>query len=230
MSNNNYLQSLISAGADLMSNLYSIKFEVKNGEPEEKAALTIRNKDFTGPSFTMGTHSISFGTESLDIPSPSMEGSKSISFKFRLDENLAVYKLLKKQQSYTSIAKNSFTSTVVPGEDEYGDSNSSSFTITVYALDGASNSTRDTSVVDSTMLQLSDSSKQLYKLNYCWVKKLSGLSFSYDNTGPVELTADIGYYELSADPMTELTNTSSGTISTETGQPNPEGTGEPPVV
>ena len=195
----NYLQSLISTGADLMSNLYSIEFEGL-GENADVTQLVVRNKDFKGPSFTMGTHTISFGTESLDIPSPSMEGSKSITLSFRLDENLKVYKLLKKQQEKTLNSESSYAGTLIPGEDDNSIS-ANAFKINVYSLGAPVQEATQEDLEDNKMLK---NKKLLYTLNYCWIKKLSGFSFSYDNTDPITITADIAYYELATDPMNEL--------------------------
>lgn len=198
MADNNYLQSLISAGADVMSNLYSIEFQGLT-DSSENYQLVVRNKDFKGPSFSMGTHTINFGTESLDIPSPSMEGGKSISLSFRLDKNLSIYKLLKKQQEKTLNSESSYAGTVISGED----SSEGRFKINVYALTSAVNSP-NMEDVDSNYTLSSGNKKLMYSLNYCWIKKLSGFSFSYDNTDPITITADIAYYELAMDPMNAL--------------------------
>ena len=190
----NYLQSLVSAGADLMSNLYSIEFQGLD-ESEAVSQLTVRNKDFKGPSFTMGTHTINFGTESLDIPSPSMEGSKTITLSFRLDENLEIYKLLKKQQEKTLNNEKSYAGTVVPGEV-----NHNNFTIKVYSLQSPVYVHGQESLLENNTLA-TKRSKPLYTLEYCWIKKLSGFSFSYDNAAPITITAEIAYYKLAQDPM-----------------------------
>lgn len=195
----NYLQSLISAGADLMSNLYSIEFQGLDGDTSV-SQLVVRNKDFKGPSFTMGTHTINFGTESLDIPSPSMEGSKSITLSFRLDENLEVYKLLKKQQEKTLNSEKSYAGTLIPGETG-NTSAQNNFTIKVYALQAPIQRDTQEELTDDLMIK---NKKLMYSLKYCWIKKLSGFSFSYDNTDPITITADIAYYELATDPMNEL--------------------------
>ena len=195
----NYLQSLISAGADVMSNLYSIEFQGLT-DNSENYQLVVRNKDFKGPSFSMGTHTINFGTESLDIPSPSMEGGKSISLSFRLDKNLSIYKLLKKQQEKTLNNEKSYAGTLIPGESS-NITSTDSFTINVYALQAPVQRDVQEELNDDVMIK---NKKLMYSLKYCWIKKLSGFSFSYDNTDPITITADIAYYKLAADPMSTL--------------------------
>ena len=214
----NYLQSLISAGADLMSNLYSVEFNIPESlipginNNELKSNLSVRVKDFTGPSFTMGTHSVSFGTMSLDIPSPSMDGSKSLSLRFRLDENFQVYKALKALQLKTSNLTEAYT--MVPGETGYEAEKNNTFTINVYALNQASVPTTtytNPQQVENGVLENNVPGKTLlYTLEYCWVKRISGINLTYDNAEPVEITADIAYYMVSKDPMKALQPVSGG--------------------
>lgn len=208
----NYLQSLINAGADLMSNLYSVEFDIPEslisgiGSNGLSSNLSVRVKDFTGPSFTMGTHSVSFGTMSLDIPSPSMDGSKSISLRFRLDENFQVYKVLKALQLKTSNLTEAYT--MVPGETGYELEKNNTFKIHVYALNQASVPTTgytNPQQVENGVLEENNPGRTLlYTLDYCWIKKISGINLTYDNAEPVEITADIAYYMVSTDPMNAI--------------------------
>lgn len=213
----NYLQSLINAGADLMSNLYSVEFDIPEAlisginNNELKSNLSVRVKDFTGPSFTMGTHSVSFGTMSLDIPSPSMDGSKSISLRFRLDENFQVYKVLKALQLKTSNLTEAYT--MIPGETGYELEKNKTFKINVYALNQASVPTTaypNPQQVDNGILVNTPGRTLLYTLDYCWVKRISGINLTYDNAEPIEITADIAYYKVSRDPMKALQPVSGG--------------------
>lgn len=190
--NNTYIKRLIDSGADAMSNLYYVEFNLPEvGELNAASlGLTVRAGDFNppaAPSHDQG-HTINFVTSSLKVPTASYTMDRSFSVTFRLDENYDLYKYLKSLQHKTSDALTGFANTVLPWEVDA----SKDFVIKVFSTQTGSgnlyyNSEETSPEINSLM----------YKFEKCWIKKISDISYSYDSATPLTITADFGcqYYE-----------------------------------
>ena len=200
-----YLQTLINAGSDLMSNLYYVDITVPTVMSEvlntTQTGLIVRNKDFKAPAATHAEHTVDYMTTSVTLPSTGIDITKTFTLKFRLDANYNVYKFLKAWQSLTSNATYEYASNTVPGElsSAVGDQG---FVINVYALPGSiSSSTQEIAGPGGTLQ--SDMSVKLYTFKYCWVKSVKGLSYSYSDSSEMEVSAEIGFFDFE-DPQNLL--------------------------
>lgn len=191
---NTYINTLISAGADAMKNLYYIEFtgSLIDNDENTKVGLTVRNRDFSFPGLTHGTDTQSFMTVSVDFPKAEITGDKTLTLNFRVDSNWDAYKYLLKQQAVTSVANLGFAANDVPKAENGG------VTINVYALDDP--------ITDKNQLDpdaQKTNFKKMYEFKYCWVKSLTGLTFSYNNATPQTVSASIGFWDFK-DPQNLL--------------------------
>ncbi len=193
---NTHLQDLIGVGSDAMSNLYYLEFSGSflDGDTDLKVGMRVRTKDFAPPTFSQNQkNTVHYMTVSEDLPVPAVSGEKSLSLNIRLDENYEVYSFLLRQQAVTSIANLGYAGTDVP------DSENGGFRIDVYAFDrGANSDLEATSNPDDL-----SGYKKLYNFEYCWVKSISGLNYTYDSPSPITLTVNIGFFAYD-DPMNLL--------------------------
>lgn len=193
LDSNFYIKTLIDAGADAMSNLYYVEFELGN-DAETKVGtnlgLTVRSGEFTPPAaFTQSVdNEIHFLTSSLTVPTAQYTGDRSFDISFRLDENYKVYSYLKALQGKTSNAGTGFAGMFIPGEL---DNNKSSFDVKVYAFKAKSNPDY---MPDNDYL--GGNKILMYHFQKCWISKLTGIDYSYDSPGPLSITASFGcqYY------------------------------------
>ena len=193
--NTKYIKHLINSGADAMSNLYYVEFNLPEvGELNATSlGLTVRAGDFNppaAPSHDQG-HTINFVTSSLKVPTASYTMDRNFSISFRLDENYNLYKYFKGLQHKTSDALTGYANTALPGEVDA----SKDFVIKVYS----------TLTTNGNLLNASYDSNEsspkvntiMYKFEKCWIKKISDISYSYDSAAPLAITVDFGcqYYE-----------------------------------
>lgn len=194
---NTYLSELISVGADAMTNLYKVEFSggLLDGEYSDlPVALKVRNKDFTPPTFSQDQkNTVHYMTTSVDLPKSVVSGTKELTFKFRLDSNYRVYSFLLKQQSATGMANLGFATNGVPDSVDGG------FKVAVYAFDRSLSNDIE-ALADPTE---DDCYRKMYEFRHCWIKKLSGLDYSYDNSNPEVLTVTVGFFDFD-DPMNLL--------------------------
>lgn len=194
---NTFLADLIKAGADAMSNLYYVEFSgtFLDSNEEVKVGLKVRNKDFTTPVFSQSQkNSVHYMTANLDWPMAVVSGDKSLSLNIRLDEDYKIYEFLLRQQAVTSIPNLAFATNHVP------DSNNGGFRIDVYAFDRSKS--EDPEAPSDPFADPTGYTK-LYSFEYCWIKQISGLNYSYDSPTALTLTAEIGFFQYD-DPMNLL--------------------------
>lgn len=194
--NTRYIEHLIKSGADAMSNLYYVEFNLpKVGDLEAtELGLTVRAGDFNppaAPSHDQG-HTINFVTSSLRVPTASYTMDRNFSISFRLDENYDLYKYFKGLQHKTSDALTGYVNTALPWEVDAD----KDFVINVYSTRTATGNLLN----DKHYSDVKESPKEnilMYKFEKCWIKKIGDISYSYDSAAPLAITVDFGcqYYE-----------------------------------
>lgn len=193
---NDYVQSLISVGADAMTNLFYLEFVGgKMGSEYSSQHLKVRSGNFKAPTFTQGTNEFHHMTVSVNMPKAEITGTKELSFTFRVDENFLVYKTLLAQKKVTSISNLGYAVNDIPSDT----GNDGSFITKVYAYDGKGT----IGDPDSTSFKL------LYQFNHCWVKNVKGLTFGYDSSNPITAQATVGFLDFD-DPQNLLASSGFG--------------------
>lgn len=173
----NNLSALINAGADAMTNLYYVQFTGGVFDTLQSAA-TVRASKITLPTFTQGTSERGFMTVKVNMPSPSYTGEKQFSVTFRVDSNYKLYNELLKQQSKVYAPSLGYAANEISSEDF--------FTTKVFVPNKGVNSSLSglESPEDNTFLGSdNDNYTEAYVFNNCWITSISGLSFSYEDSG-----------------------------------------------
>lgn len=185
---NQYISSLIKAGADAMKNLYYLEFQ--GGIIEDiTQALKVRVQDFKPPTGTQGVHTVNYLTVSVDMPNTEISMDKTLSFTFRLDENYTLYRYLLAQQSTTMNGNLGYAINRVP---DNVDSNNG-FTIRAYVYDR----TLGDDIDDE------ENYRNMYTFRYCWISNISGLQYSYDSSNALTLSVTVKFMDFD-DPANTL--------------------------
>lgn len=177
---NEYLSQLIDVGADAMSNLFKVEFSggVFDTNPNQ---WTVRLNEFTPPDFKQVVdNNVNYLTTGLTLPKAAISGTKAFTVKFRLDENYNLYRQLLIQQT---TAANMNLNLIYDNLNN----NDATFITKVYRVNGAIQES-----VDDINWEL------LYTYKYCFIKKISGLTYSYDNNGVESISAEIGFWDFSS--------------------------------
>lgn len=100
-----HIATLLSAGADAMSNMYEVEFIPPAGVYSDMGpALKIRTKAFTPPAPKQKDYDVHWKTVSAKRPATKIELDRTLEFEIRIDSYYNVYKCLLEWQAYTSIA------------------------------------------------------------------------------------------------------------------------------
>ena len=135
--------------------------------------VTIRNAGISLPERKQGTHDVNYLTTSATLPGASYEDAKTASITFRLDQNYSIYKKLLEQQKKVYGPSTSYAN---PSAEN------ATFNISVYAITGQSPN--------------GVSEEVMYSLKNCYIKAVKqNTAFSYDNSEPITITADIWYQQ-----------------------------------
>lgn len=191
---NNYLSSLVGAGADAMTNLYYVKFidSDTNSDASLSTALTVRTSDISLPAASHTTSSRSYLTVSMDAPKAEISIDKKLDITFRLDENYEVYKYLLNKQAPTSIGNAGYASNVIEKD---------ALTIQIFTLTKAISSVEDAEVGGITSIPTNYT--KVYEFRDCWVSSISLDAFSYSNSNELTVKASIYFCEYD-DPQSLL--------------------------
>ena len=199
---NNYLSSLINAGADAMTNLFYVKFS--GGLVDEIApSLIVRLSDISLPTATQETFTINYMTTSLDVPKADISIDKKLDITFRLDSNYELYQYLLKQQALTSIPNLGYASNIAPDEPLLSSTNpnkDSGLEIKLYSMKtevkaGNQESPQEDNTTPNYQL--------MYTFKYCWISEITPPSYSYSNSDALTVKASFYFYEYS-DPQNQL--------------------------
>ena len=194
-----WLSSLITAGADAMTNLYYADFSGSSmiGD-DDLEGYTVRLSNISGlPAFSHKTETKKFMTVDFDAPVNDFDFEKKLTLEFRLDQNYELYTKLVKIMGQTSKPSRGYATTrITPYSSaeklKIDAQNNLKIVIKVPTdipeekEEAFNNGYGNMSFVD------------LYTFTYCWVSKVSGLeSFSYDNSGARTVKAEVYYYDWS---------------------------------
>ena len=192
-----WLSSLISTGADAMTNLYYVDFTAGVAD-DDKEKFTVRLSSISGlPTFSHKTETKKFMTVDFDAPIDNFDFEKKLTLEFRLDQNYELYTKLVEIMGQTSKPSLGYATTRV-----------TPYSTTADEID-AQNNLKITIKVPKN-IPVEDSSKgwnkgagntefsDLYTFTYCWISKVSGLeSFSYDSVSARTVKAEVYYYDWS---------------------------------
>lgn len=187
------INSLINAGADNTSNLFYLEFidDYTSSDSDLANSIKVRVSSFTPPTFSQQTYTTNYMTVDETYPAASVNGTKQLTFSFRLDKNYNLYKYLLSQQAKTTVTNLGFSTNVIP------DSSNGGLTIKVYGFD---HPVTDESDLDPSNL---DAFTLMYTFRYCWIQSISGLNYSYSGSNPITLTVTIGFMDFD-DPQNLL--------------------------
>lgn len=180
-----YINELINAGADALSNLYYLYFT--GGEFNDNlinSALKVRAGDFTPPTFSQTVDTKNFMTVSIDLPKPEIQGDKSFSITFRVDDNFEVYQALVNQRKKVVVSNLGYINPNLI--------NNNTFTIKVFTY-----KPWDESNMAGVWRWEGEAGRftEIYEFRKCWIKSLNGLTFSYEGSTPLTVTAEIGFQD-----------------------------------
>lgn len=173
---NNYLQSLVEAGADSQSNLYVVNF---NGGTltDYDQNLMVRCEGFTPPNITQDSYSVSFITAKIDRPSTKVNVTRNFQLTFRIDANYNAFKALLNQQKITSNLAKSFVATDIQTLSKAN------------KLFNVSISTVSQGVVDPEIIN----QMTIYSFKDCWVTNITPTSYTTGDATAATCTVNISF-------------------------------------
>jgi len=186
---NDYVSTLISAGADAMNNMFEVDFNLPVGSTEEQnARLKVRAEGFTPPTASQTTYPVHWKTVSLDRPATKISLERTFSITFRLDAYYLVYQALLQWHKVTMHASKGFASNDLSGLGE----------VTVKALDAP---VVDVDGVDED----SDINKTDVTWNFkdVWIESLTPPTYSTSSAEPSKVTAKFRFGQFT-DPQDTL--------------------------
>lgn len=173
---NNFLQSLIGAGADAQSNLYEV--DILGGSlTDVSTPLKIRCNGFTPPDTPEpALYQVKYLTAYIDRPSAKVAPIKNFSLTFRIDANLDVYKALLAQQKITFNPSKSFAANDIQ-QLYYNDE---LFTTTV-------------NVVEQAFATEYSDAYPFFRYYGCWITGITPSQLSYDGSSAQTAQVNISY-------------------------------------
>lgn len=186
---NDYVSTLISAGADAMNNMFEVDFTLPvSNTADQNARLKVRAEGFTPPTASQTTYPVHWKTVSLDRPATKISLERTFSITFRLDAYYLVYQALLQWHKVTMHASKGFASNDLSGLGE----------VTVKAL--------DTPVVDvGGVDEDSDIDKTDVTWNFkdVWIESLTPPTYSTSSAEPSKVTAKFRFGQFT-DPQDTL--------------------------
>ena len=119
---NNVISSLINVGADNTSNLFYLEFidDYTSNDTDLANSIKVRVSNFTPPTFSQQTYTTNFMTVDETFPAAFVNGTKQLTFSFRLDKNYDLSKYLLSQQAKTTVTNLGFATNVIPDPADSG--------------------------------------------------------------------------------------------------------------
>lgn len=173
---NNYLQSLIGAGADAQSNLFEV--DIQGGTlTDYNTPLKIRCSGFTPPDIPEpALYQVRYLTAYIDRPSAKVAPVKNFSLTFRIDANLDSYKALLEQQKVTFNPARSFAANDIQ-QLYYNDE---LFTVTV-------------NVVEQAFATEYSEAYPFFKYHGCWITGITPSAYTYESSAAATAQVNISY-------------------------------------
>ena len=179
------ITELINSGSDNMTNLFYAEFvdDFTSSDSHLANAVKVRISNFTPPTFSQGTYSVNYMTVDSVFPSAVVNGTKSLSFSFRMDKSYEIYKYLLSQKAKTTVTNLGFATNEVPEPSEGG------LTINIY---GYNHPVTDESDLDPSNIE---AFTLMYTFRYCWIQSITLSNYSYSGSNPVTATVTIGFMD-----------------------------------
>lgn len=183
---NTYISELLGAGADAMTNMYEVGFEVPVNAStgmttDEVIKLRIRTDGFTPPTDSHQTYEVHWKTVSIPRPATKIVMDRQFAITFRVDANWDLYKTLLKWKALTSIGSVGYATQELK-EASLGK-------VTIKALKAAIEDASDVySETSASALAMTDANI-LWKYYDVWVESITNPDFSTEGSDPVKVTA-----------------------------------------
>lgn len=186
--NNNYLTTLIDAGADAYSNMYEAALTFGSESPVKALAesegnsrnMTVRITDFQIPTPKQEEYQVKYVTATISRPAAKVTVDKKVTIKFRVDANYAIYKALLEQQKVTSFMSRNFASW------DFNSIRNKLFSMKINVLTGIPQTVFDADTKVETMFEFKD----------CWITKIDPLPFAQGDASAMEVSVDINFLEM----------------------------------
>lgn len=203
-----HVNTLISAGADAMTNMFEVHFTLPSGlftpvPPQAGIAsqrvsgesmatsLMVRTDGFTPPTPSQVTYTNHWKTVSVDRPATKINLDRTFSITFRVDAYYSVYKTLLRWQSKTMQVSDGFASNSL--------ASTNLGTVEVKAAEGLVDSLSD--VDDNTAL----STETSWKFEDAWIESITPPTYGTSSADPAKVTAKFRFGKYT-DPQHNLLN------------------------
>ncbi len=185
---NSHIATLISAGADAMTNMFEVEFYPPHNV--NASMLKIRTKGFTPPAPTQKKYDVHWKTVSVAKPATKIELDRTLEFEIRIDSEYDVYKLLLDWQSKTSAAAAGFAANRV---NDLGK-------IVVKVLSTAIEDPTDTGALEA--LPASSLDTLTWVFEDVWIEGITPPTYDTEDANAATCTAKFAYGKYS-DPQTD---------------------------
>lgn len=182
---NSHIATLISAGADAMTNMFEVLFTPPGSIAGEN--LRVRTKGFTPPSPTQSSYDVHWKTISIKKPATKIELDRVLDFEIRIDANYDVYKALLAWQALSSASAAGYAANApeLAGRIE------------VRALSTPITSTMSAGALEDD-ITAADSLTWIFE--DVWIENIAPSAYSAEDAAPVTVTAKFRYGKYS-DPQ-----------------------------
>lgn len=182
---NNFLTTLVNAGADAHKNLFRAKITFNSKSPNKSKqpranSLMVRCTEFNIPPVSQESYTVKYVTATIERPASKVNVQRNFTINFRVDSNYEAYKMLLDQQAVTSKMSKSYVATDIQSLRDY------LFEVEVDAISGG---LTDSVVPESSIIPVA-------KFKHCWITKIDPLSFGYDSATPQVVQASISFLEM----------------------------------
>lgn len=202
---NNYLETLVNAGADAQQNLFVAQFFFQNASPNSTEgnaeaitqAMTVRCTSFDPPQVAHdGKYTNKFLTAYIPRPAAKVNVTRKFDLSFRVDSNYLLYQKLLLQQNVTFNAAKSYVATDIQTLSDHDMSRL--FDVEIYSVPYGITS------IETYNLGAENNGLKLYGFRNCWITGIDPLPFS-DQAGPQSVKLSCSFIEMedqqSVEPM-----------------------------
>lgn len=200
-----HVNTLISAGADAMTNMFEVHFTLPTGlfgaagtsavrgasESSAAESFMVRADGFTPPTPSQVTYTNHWKTVSVDRPATKINLDRTFSITFRVDAYYVVYKDLLRWQAKTMQVSDGFASNVLASAD-LG-------TVEVKAAE--SPVTRLSDVDDNVAF----STETSWKFEDAWIESITPPTYGTSSADPAKVTAKFRFGKYT-DPQHNILN------------------------
>lgn len=205
-----FLENLISSGADAQSNLFEAEFTVDSTSEKESNLsgsflenYSVRLQSVSIPSLEISTLDFPYLNTSIKKELPSQSLDRKLTLKFRLEENLNLYKNLLNclQVGYSGSLKEKGLTWTICIRSLYAGFDTSTTQSSPYLGDDYMDyldSIGEKNTVESTTSSFSSLKYScIWTFKNCKLVSLSSLGFDYSNSSPLTIECSFIYETLS---------------------------------